>query len=278
VETVALGEAVVFETVDALGGQVKDEGTPIDRIDWSRVNPATGPVFVENVRPGDTLVVKIRRIRVEPRSIIVAVPGYGVLGDAEFSPRLKILRIVDGVMLFEGVEIPLKPMIGTVGVAPDEGEVATGDLGRHGGNMDAAVVGEEATLYLPVFVEGALFALGDLHAVQGDGEVCVAAAEVGGEVEVVFDVIHGRRPEWPVVEYGDRIAVLVAGETLDSAAREATRVVVRGIMRRYCMDFAEAYMLASLVLDLRINQVVDPKKGIRAEVAKKFLDVHSLLG
>ena len=277
VERAKPGDTVVFETLDALGGQVRDEATPINRIDWNRVNPATGPLYVEGAEPGDTLVVRIKRIAVSDTGVILVVPGYGALPEAEFEPRVRLVRVSGGRVLFRGIGIEARPMIGTIGVAPPEGRVPTGDLGRHGGNMDAAVVGEGATLYLPVFVEGALLALGDLHAVQGDGEVCVAAAEVSGEVEVELGLVKRRSPPWPLVEFGDRVAVLVAGGTLDEAVEEATRVAVAALMRSRGLDFADAYMLASLVVDLRINQVVDPKKGVRAEIPKRYVDVESFL-
>ena len=98
VEKVSPGEIVVFETIDALGGQIKDEATPLTSIDWSRVNPATGPVYVENAEPGDTLVVDVLDIEVGDRAIIVTVPGSGVLGFRDIKPKAKILPIVKGLL------------------------------------------------------------------------------------------------------------------------------------------------------------------------------------
>jgi len=116
------GDVVVFETVDALGGQVVDETTPLEAIDWSKVNPATGPLYVEGAKPGDTLVVEVEDIRVADRAVIVAVPGFGALHDKKFSAVARVMEITGGKLIFRGVEVELRPMIGVIGVAPEEGE------------------------------------------------------------------------------------------------------------------------------------------------------------
>ncbi|MCD6369078.1 MAG: acetamidase/formamidase family protein [Thermoproteales archaeon] len=134
---------MVFETIDALGGQVKDEDTVLDEIDWGKVNGSTGPVYVEDARPGDTLVVEVLDIKVDDRGVMVVVPGHGALGEKRtFKPKVKA-----------------RPMIGTIGVAPASEEIPCGSLGRHGGNMDVKKLCAGTKLYLPVFVEGALPAM-----------------------------------------------------------------------------------------------------------------------
>jgi len=271
------GEILVFETVDALGGQIKNESTPLESIDWSRVNPATGPVYIRGAEPGDTLVVKVLDIELDDHGVVVVVPGFGVLGDLMSRPFVKVVRVGRDYVEWNGIRIPSKPMIGVIGVAPPSGEAPTGDLGAHGGNMDVAELTVGTTLYLPVFVEGALLALGDLHAVQADGELCVSAAETSGRVTVKVDLIKGAAPRYPVLDLGDRIAILAYGSDLDEAARNASLAAVEGLMKRYGMRFEEAYALASLIVDLEINQLVDPKKGVRAVIGKNYISVDSLL-
>ncbi|MET1128418.1 MAG: acetamidase/formamidase family protein [Thermoproteota archaeon] len=271
------GDEVVFETIDALGGQISEEGETMEQIDWSRVNPATGPLFVRGAEPGDTLVVEVLDIKLADRAVILVVPGSGVLHDKGFKPRAKILEVGGGYVYFDGVAIKARPMIGVIGVAPRDGRYPTGTLGRHGGNMDVSLLTVGTKVYLPVFVRGALLALGDLHAVQADGELCVSAAEVSGEVRVRVDVIKGRAPRYPVLELEDRYAILAYGDDLDEAAYRASEEAVRALMKRYGMSFEDAYMLASLVVDLRVNQVVDPKKGVRAEIPKSYVSLSSLL-
>ncbi len=271
------GDLVLFETLDALGGQVKSEDTPLESIDWSRVNPATGPVYVEGAEPGDTLVVDVLDIAYSDTAVILVAPGYGALYDKKIRPRARILRVDDGFLRFGSLRIKLRPMVGVIGVAPAEGEVPTGSLGEHGGNMDVSVLGRGVRVYLPVFVEGALLALGDLHLVQGDGEVCVSAAEVSGEVLVRVGLVKKCRPRFPVLDLGDRYAILAYGETLDEAAYRATEAAVEAIAKSQNLSFEDAYMLASLIVDLKINQVVDPYKGVRAEIPKDYVKIRDLL-
>jgi amidase len=143
--------------------------------------------------------------------------------------------------------------------------------------MDVVEITRGSRVYLPVFVKGALLALGDLHVLQADGEICVAAAEVSGKVVTKIDVVKGRKPLLPLVETQTYIHVIGYGEDLDEATRRATEVAVQGLMKEYLLSFEEAYMLASLVVDLRINQAVDPAKGVRASIPKNIISIESLL-
>jgi len=272
-----IGDIVVFETIDALGNQIRGEDTRLEELDWNRVNPATGPLYVRGAMPGDTLVVDILDVRVDEKAIILVVPGFGILGDKGFSSRVKILWREGSFIRFDSMRIKLKPMIGVIGVAPREGEIATGDLGEHGGNMDISILGKGTRVYLPVFVEGALLAIGDLHMVQGDGELCISATETSGEVIVRVNVIKGRRPRYPVLETDEYYSILAYGKTLDEAAYRASEEAVKALMNAHNLGFEEAYMLSSLVVNLKINQVVDPHKGIRAEIPKEYISIDNLL-
>jgi amidase len=167
-------------------------------------------------------------------------------------------------------------MIGTIGVAPSTEEIPTGNLGRHGGNMDVKELTSKTTLYLPVSVKGGLFAAGDLHAVQADGEVCVSAIEVSGEIQLSFDILKKKHVPWPILETQNDYAFLTCGDSLDEASVFAVEAAVKALMREYDWSFEKAYMFASLVVDLRVNQVVDPKKGVRAVIPKKLISTESL--
>jgi len=271
------GEKILLETEDAFGGQVKDESVSIEQLDWSKVNSATGPVFIDGAEPGDTLIVNIEEIEVADRGIIAVIPKQGALKDKPFKAVVKVVSIRNGHVYFEeGIKVKANPMIGTIGVAPLTVEIPTGSLGRHGGNMDVKEMTAGAKLYLPVFVKGALFAAGDLHVVQADGEVCVSAVEVSGEVLLSFDVLKGRSVSWPVLETQDSYAFLACGDSLDEASALAVEAAVEALMREYNWSFEKAYMFASLVVDLKVSQVVDPKKGVRAVISKELVSVESL--
>ncbi len=277
-EYVKPGEKVLLELEDAFGGQVKDENMPLEELDWSKVNGATGPIFVEEVEAGDTLIVRIEEIKVADKGIIAVVPRHGALKDKSFKPRIKIVPISGEYAHFEkDVKVKISPMIGTIGVAPEFGEVPTGSLGRHGGNMDVKEMTHGTILYLPVFVEGVLFAAGDLHAVQADGEVCVSAIEVSGEVRLSFDVLKGRSVSWPILETEGSYELLVCADSLDEACSLAVEEAVKALMREHHWSFEEAYMFASLAVDLKINQIVDPKKGVRGVIPKELISRQRLI-
>jgi amidase len=145
------------------------------------------------------------------------------------------------------------------------------------GNMDVKDATAGVKLYLPVFVEGALFAAGDLHAVQADGELCVSAVEVAGGITMKYKLFRGKQPEWPVLETMKSYSILACGDTLDEAAQHAAEAAVKALMREYSWPFEKAYMFSSLAVDLRISQVVDPKKGVRAVISKDRITLKSLL-
>ena len=273
---VRTGELITMETEDAFGGQIKSEKDSVITLDWSKVDGATGPIFIENAKRGDTLVVEMVNIKVPETGVIVTVPKCGILAEKDVKPSTRVIKIRKDNLKFEKITLKTRPMIGTIGVTP-ESEIPCGSLGAHGGNMDVKELTAGTTLYLPVFVDGALFGAGDLHVVQADGELCVSAVEVPGEIEVRFRIIKGKKPRWPVLETASPYAVLACGETLDEAAKFAAEEAVEALMRKYGWSFETAYMFSSLVVNLEINQVVDPKKGVRAVMSKKFMSLDSLL-
>ncbi|MBR5547330.1 MAG: acetamidase/formamidase family protein [Clostridia bacterium] len=270
---VPAGETLVFETADCFGGQIVKETDKLGALDWSRINPATGPVFVEGALPGDTLKVEILKIDLADQAAVVEAPGEGITGLAASEENTKILPIENGCAVFSpALSLPVKPVIGVIGTAPAEGAIPTGTPSFHGGNMDCRRIGENGTLYLPVNVEGALLAMGDLHAVMGDGEVCVCGAEIAGAVTVRVNVIKGQPLPLPFLVTPEHAMAIYSAEGLDAAAEGAT---LR--MRTFLMDCAhlpahEAGMLLSLCGDLRICQAVDPNKTCRMEVALGVLE------
>jgi len=281
VEIVKPSELVLFEAEDALGGQVKNESISMETLDWSRVNGSTGPVYIEGAEPNDTLVVEILDIKPADKGVIVVIPGYGVLENMQFRGKAKIVTLKDGFAIFdEKTRVKVKPIIGTIGVAPHacmrEG-IPTSIPGKHGGNMDVKDVTSGTKLYLPVFTEGALFAAGDLHAVQADGELCVSSIEVAGQILLRFNLIKGKSPRWPLLETQESYMIIAAAENLDEAAKIASNEAIEALMREHDWSFEEAYMFGSLAVDLKINQVVDPKKGVRAVIPKEYITLESLL-
>jgi len=272
IATVSPPARLVFETADALGGQIRSPDDRLAALDFDHVNPATGPVAVRGAAPGDALVVHIERIELPDQGVIVTGPGMGVLGSDVTSPQTRILPIRDREVHFGRFRLSASPMIGVIGVATAHDIIPTGTAHRHGGNMDTREIGEGATLYLPVAQPGGLLALGDVHAVMGDGEVCVSGCEVSSRVTLTVEVAKAAAPDWPIVTAGGRIIVIASHPDLFEATREATRAAVRLLSRQLSLSFDEAYLLSSLAVDIGISQLVDPNLTAKAAIPAALFD------
>jgi amidase len=268
---VAQGEEVVLETHDCFQGQLQSERDLIASLDWSHVNPATGPVFIEGARPGDVLRVDLLEVAAGDQSTMVTIPGEGALGDVIQQMETAVLRREGGDLLFRGLRIPRRPMIGVIGVAPAEGEVPNGTPGPHGGNMDCTLIAAGASLYLTVGVEGALFGAGDLHAAMGDGEIVVCGAESPGEVRFRARVVDLPGLPTPFVENESLVATIAAAATADEAAAQATHRMAQFLTAFVGLPLNDAGMLMSLAGELRFCQIVDPLKTVRFEFPKAVL-------
>ena len=267
------GDTILFETQDCFSGQIQRETDQLGTLDWSRINPATGPVFIEGAEPGDTLKVEILRIDLAPQAATVESPDSGVTGLAAKEEHTKILPMCEGKVVFnEAITLPEQAMIGVIGTAPKEAAISTGTPDLHGGNMDCKRIGAGTTLYLPVNVEGALLAMGDLHAVMGDGEVCVCGAEIAGEVTVKVTVVKGSGMPLPFLVTKDAAMAIYSAPGLDAAAEGTTLRMRSFLIDAVGMQPHEAGMLLSLAGDLRICQCVDPNKTCRMEVPLSILE------
>ena len=266
------GTKIEFETWDALEGQIKTQDGAFEGLDWNRVNPATGPVYINGAEPGDVLSVKIESITVASSGVVLAGSGMGVMGQKLESSIVRIMPIEGNTARFsDKISLPLNKMIGVIGTAPNEGEIPCGAPDLHGGNMDCKEIREGATVLLPVNVPGALLAMGDLHAIMADGEIGVTGLEVSGAVVVTVDVIKGKDLPLPMILNDEHIMTLASDEDLDIAVDMAVSNMVEYLTNNEGFIDHEAVMLISLAADVRICQVVDPKKTIRVEFPRKLL-------
>ena len=270
--SVRAGTGMRLETADCFDDQVQAQGDVLDGIDWDRVNPATGPVYVEGAHPGDVLSVRIESVDIGDHGVMAVAPGFGVLGE-EFPEQLhRIVRIEDGTArIADGIAVPLRPMIGVIGVAPAGAPVSTASPGAHGGNIDTRLIGAGAVVYLPVAHEGALFAAGDLHAAMGDGEICGTGVEVSGSIALRFDVRSDLRIDEPVLETRDLVVTIASAETLDDAAEHATRHMAALLTERLGLSLEVATMLMSAGGDLQVSQIVDPLRTARFALPKSAI-------
>ncbi|WP_304457993.1 acetamidase/formamidase family protein [Alicyclobacillus sendaiensis] len=266
------GALVHIETCDCFENQIQREDQDFGTLDWSRINPATGPIQVQGAAPGDLLAVHILDLQLAKRGIMTTGPHLGVMGAHLSENAIRFVEIDQGeVILPGGVRAPLRPMIGVIGVAPAAGAIPCGTPGDHGGNMDCTRITAGAVLLLPVAVPGALFALGDLHAAMGDGEVGVSGVEIAGRVTVRLQVLRDVKCPAPMVVSEDDVSIIASAPTLDEAAELATKRAAEWLSAASHLHLADTCMLLSAVGRLRICQVVDPLKTARMEIDRDLL-------
>lgn len=263
---------VTFETQDCFFGTIKSEEDTVDSLDYDNLNPSTGPVFFNGVKPGDVLEVKVKRIKCDSPGATMCVPNEGLLGDLVEKSITKIYSFEDNKVSIGNIELELEPMIGVIGLAPKEGSIGTVLPGDHGGNMDTTLIREGATLYLPVFVEGGLLALGDLHAAMGDGESFYTGLEVSGEVELEINVRKDLKMDIPFVKAGDKFASIATEKDVAGALKKSMEKLVKFVTDNGEMDFYDAGFICGLYANLEISQVVDPLKTARMSIKLDILD------
>lgn len=272
VMTVPSGETVRIRTKDCFGNQLAGPEDELDEIDWDAINPATGPIFVEGAVPGGALKVDIRSIEFDGHAACCTGKDEGVYGDKLDGWSTRFCQIEgDELIWSEGVRIPLRPMIGVIGVAPEGDPVNCGTPGSHGGNMDNTAVTAGATLYFPVATPGALFGLGDMHAVMGDGEVSVSGAEAPGWATVTLTALPELSLADPLIEDAQSFGVIASADSLDAAADRAVHEMVDLMVAHADISAPDAVMLLSLVGDVQVCQMVDPQKTVRFMVPKRTL-------
>ena len=273
-ETVAPGTVLEFECLDSSAGQLTPESTVADvsTLDFGKINPVNGPIYVDGAEPGDALVVKIHEFKPSGFGWTANIPGFGLLADQFKDPALHIWSYDKdklGTSAFAPFgKVPLKPFAGTIGVAPAEaGLHSIVPPRRVGGNLDIRDLAAGTTLYLPVEVAGALFSIGDTHAAQGDGEVCGTAIESPMNTVVELDLIKGanlKMPRFetpgPVTRHLDEMGYAVTtgiGSDLFEGAQAAVSNMIDLLCARHGYSAVDAYMLCSVCGDLRISEIVD---------------------
>jgi len=267
--TVKAGETILIETQDGFGGAIKRDEDPFPVIDLERVNQTTGPIYVENAQPGDTLVVDVKRITLPRQGVTTIFPGFGALQDEFNKEWKKVCPIRAGKVIFpEGIRLPVRPVIGTIGVAPAQGAVGNLYPGPHGGNMDINDITAGTKVYFPVFVPGALFSLGDGKAVMGDGEANGVGIETAMKVTVRFDVIKGKKRARSMLETATHRMTIASAKTLEDASKIALKDMLNLLTEETALSREEAYALLGAIADIKIANIVDPEITVRVAIPK----------
>jgi acetamidase/formamidase len=236
----------------------------------------TGPIYIEGAEPGDTLEVRIKEIKLAiPYGYTGFVPKRGALPEDFDRTRMRIIRLDEKRMVGQfgkGIEIPLRPFFGSLGVAPppSAGRVSSGPPGVHAGNLDNKELVAGTTLFIPVHAAGALFAAGDGHAAQGNGEVCLTAIETSLRGTFQFVVRKDLKLRWPRAETPTHYIVMGLDRDLTKATKLAVREAIDFLVTHKDLSLDEAYMLTSLAVDFCITQLVDGTLGVHGMIPKKI--------
>jgi len=266
------GTQVQFEIWDGFRGQIKSNDEVFNGLDWEHINPATGPIYINNAEVGDILSVRVDSIDVAQTGVVICGKDMGVMGSVLQENVVKIIPVKGDIAYYsEEIQLPINKMIGVIGVAPQKGEIPCGVPDLHGGNMDCKEIKEGATLLLPVNVPGALLSMGDLHAVMADGEIGVTGLEIAGNVTVTVDIIKNISLPLPMIWNDSHVMTIASDSDLDIAVEMAVANMIKFLTETEGFTMGDAIMLTSLVADTRICQVVDPKKTARVEFPKKYL-------
>jgi amidase len=254
------GAVVTLETNDCFTGQIQSENDLVTDIDFERVNGATGPVAVRGAEPGDSLIVDILEVKPVAIGVATIIPEFGQLIGHVRSPVTQMFRIEGGaVRMNDRISFPMRPMVGVVGVATDNETVSNAFAGRHGGNLDNHLHGPGSRIYFPVRQPGAMFAVGDMHAAMGDGEVCGTGVEIAGEVTVRFGLLKGKQANWPVTELASSwVAHGTAGDDVREAIQEACEEAARLLVDQWAFTPEEAFLFLSVACDVNICQACHP--------------------
>jgi acetamidase/formamidase len=271
--SVESGSEVVLHVRDASDEQIGPQSgvEAVGALDFSHINPVSGPVEVRGARPGDVLAVEILEFTPRDWGWTALIPGFGLLADEYPDPWLRISKVdpESGRVAFsEGISLPYEPFPGTIGVAPREpGEHSIVPPSDWGGNLDIKHLRAGTTLYLPVGVDGALLSVGDTHAAMGDAEVCGTAVETAMDITVRLTVrsdLSMSAPQYdlPAGELArtERSAYHVCtgiAPDLMEASRRATRAMIEYLGHRHGLERQEAYAVVSVACDLRIHELVD---------------------
>jgi len=282
---ISSGDIVVTSTIDNIGRDASDEQVA------KPGNPLTGPFYVEGAEPNDVLAVYLEKLWpnrrlgrsssvlspnvVDPEYVMNLPPfKHEMLAEWEIDLEKGTATLIKPEVLAGQLILPINPMLGCIGVAPPKGQaISSATSGKYGGNMDYRGFVSGVTVYLPIFAEGALFFIGDGHAVQGDGEIIGTGIEVSFDVRFKVKVIKDKSIEWPRAENKDYIMTVGNARPLDQALQHATTEMLRWLQEDYGLGDEAAHILLGECVEYDVGNVFDPAYTIVCKIKKKWIEI-----
>lgn len=258
------GDMLTFKVLDCFSNTLLKEGTRLGVDTPKNSNPVCGPVYVEGATVGQTIAIEILDIRVGPLGILNLSPEHPALDTSSAMPELRRIPVTGGNWSFNPqIVLPVQPSIGTIGVTPLQ-PIGSGRVGQYGGNMDCAAIKKGTTLLLPVFVPGALIAMGDLHAAIGDGEFGDAGLEIEGEVDVKITLIDNFEITGPILIEDTGVSIIEFGDTLESSMTNAIHRLTTTVASLLQLEYNQCLTLMNVASDVRLCAISGPLKVTRA--------------
>lgn len=271
IEYVEAGEIVKIRTLDCFSNRLRREEQVLSNLPWDSINPCTGPIYIKGAEKGDILKISILDISVDDQGVLIKDKGdlkkYG-LNEKEKSLYAAVVN--DEIVLSDEVKIPISPMIGVIGTAAEK-DILTTLPGEHGGNMDNKMIKKGSIIYLPVFHEGALLSIGDLHASMGDGEAAGCGIEISGSVTIQIDVEKNANLPVPMVMADGKVCMIASAESLDKAAEKSVKMMLDYLNYNCKMNSDISWKLLAAVGDVKICQFANKIKTVRCEMPQKYL-------
>ena len=266
------GDTVIFETKDCFCNNFIPENTKMGVHNPENSNPATGPLYIAGAKKGDVLKIDIIDIELGDVGIFISGPVNKIFERHVKGYHINRIRVKNGVVsVSETLKVQSKPMIGVIGVATEDA-LSTVLPGAHGGNLDCNDITIGSTVYLPVFVDGGLLCIGDLHALMGDGEIGECGLEIEGKVTVRVSVVKKMKMSTPRVETNDFIEIIGLGKTLEKASEQASGEMLKYMIHELKIEAHEASKRLCLCGNIKICQQVNQIKTVAMKVPKWALE------
>ena len=261
------GDVVSVSTLDCFSNKLREENQTMSMLSADDMNPCTGPIYINGAEKGDILKVEILDIVVGNHGVMLSdAAGFSKYGAGETAKSIHVKVKDNKIFLTDDVVVDAKPMIGCIGTAPESESILTTVPGIHGGNMDNARITAGSVLYLPVFHEGALLSLGDVHAAMGDGEVTGCGIEIFAEVIIRVNVIKNVKMPLPAVISDNTFMTVASDVSLDDAAETSVKMMLDCLTQLGELSVDDAWKIVGIIANVRICQIVNALRTARCEV------------
>ena len=261
------GEVFVMETNDRFRDWNDGKAWPMEQI-----SVMTGPVFIEGAKPGQVLAIDVLDIRPTLGfGYVITIPGYGVFKDQVEFRKKRVPIEGNQIRYSDTLSLPFAPNVSKIGLAPAQGTQPSNAVGTFGGQLSNSQLGPGSTVYLPIFVDGGLLTVEDVHAKMGDGEVAASAVEIAAEVTLRCRIANELPLTHPIVITQKEVITMGDGDTVEAAASAALDRLAQLLMERRHTDITEAAMLVSTAADVRISEMGSPHRHVRAAIAREVV-------